>query len=350
MDELFNRFGTYILPGRINDPRRGIDEARDAERIGLGTVWISERYALKEPAVLCGAVGEVTRRTRIAGTFYATLRHPIVTASIANLMQAMTGNRFRAVFARAVPWYLEQIGAPPITFARLADYISILRRLWAGETVNYEGVLGRYPSLSLTDRHEGPGPPIIFTAIGPKALAFAGEHCDGVLPHPFLTPDSVAVATKTVHTAAERAGRNPIDVRIYHNIIAAPDLPQDEREAVVGGRAVTYFQAIGFGELLVDINGWDRSELTRLRAHPTLAGLGNRTADQAYTRVQLVEASRLLPKSWIDQGAAVGTAVECASKLLDYLDAGADEIVLHGTAPKDLGGMAAALRTVLRPA
>jgi 5,10-methylenetetrahydromethanopterin reductase len=347
VDELFNRFGTYILPGRISDPRRGISEARDAERIGLGTVWISERYALKEPAVLCGAVGEITANVRIAGTFYATLRHPIVTASIANLMQAMTGDRFRTVFARAVPWYLQQIGAPAITFARLADYFSIIRRLWAGETVNYEGILGRYPSLSLTDIHEGPAPPIIFTAIGPKALAFAGEQCDGVLLHPFLTPESVSSAAKIVRSAAERAGRNPMDVRIYHNIIAAPDLSPAEEEAVVGGRAVTYFQAVDFGELLVDINGWDRSELTRLRAHPMLAALGDRTADQAYTRIQLVEASRLLPRSWIDQGAAVGTAAHCAKKLIAFLHAGADEIVLHGTAPKDFEGLSSALRAVL---
>src|SRR3546814_20056157 len=45
---LFEKFGTYILPGRVNDPRRGIEEAQEAERIGLGAVWISERFALKE--------------------------------------------------------------------------------------------------------------------------------------------------------------------------------------------------------------------------------------------------------------------------------------------------------------
>ena len=47
---LFDKFGTYILPGRVNDPRRGIDEAKEAERIGLGCVWISERYALEDTA------------------------------------------------------------------------------------------------------------------------------------------------------------------------------------------------------------------------------------------------------------------------------------------------------------
>ena len=65
---LFDKFGTYILPGRVNDPRRGIDEAKEAERLGLGAVWISERFALKEPAVLAGAVSEATSKIRITGT------------------------------------------------------------------------------------------------------------------------------------------------------------------------------------------------------------------------------------------------------------------------------------------
>src|SRR3546814_9543860 len=97
------------------------------------------------------------------------------------MMHAMCGDRFRLMFARAVPAYMKMLGAPGITMERLADVISIVRRLWAGETVNYEGIMGKFPMLKLTDRHEGPPPPIIFTAIGPKSLEFAGEHCDGVL-------------------------------------------------------------------------------------------------------------------------------------------------------------------------
>ena len=112
---LFDKFGAYILPGRVSDPRRGLEEAREVERIGLGAVWISERYAVKEPAVLSGAVSQVTERVRIVGTMYATMRHPIVTASIGNLMQAMTGDRFRVMFARAVPSYLAELSAPNIT-------------------------------------------------------------------------------------------------------------------------------------------------------------------------------------------------------------------------------------------
>jgi len=344
---LFDRFGTYILPGRVNDPRRGIDEAKEAERIGLGCVWISERYALKEPAVLAGAVSEATSRIRITGTFYATMRHPLVTASIANMMQAMSGDRFRVMFARAVPAYMKMLGSPPVTMDRLGDAISIMRRLWAGETVNYDGILGNYPAIKLTDKHDGPNPPIIFTAIGPKSLAFAGTHCDGVLLHPFVSPDGVRNSAKIVRDAAEKAGRDPMAVRIYHNIIVAPDLPKDEEEAVVRGRAITYFELPGFGDLIVEINGWDKSVLDRIRAHPQIAALNGKPADQAFTRQELVEVGRILPQKWIDEGAAVGTAAQCADQLMAYLDAGADEILLHGSAPRDMGPLTDELKRAL---
>src|SRR3546814_13011738 len=78
---------------------------------------------------------DLTSKIRISGTMYATMRHPIVTASVANMMQAMSGDRFRLMFARAVPAYMKMLGAPGITMERLADVISIVRRLWAGETV-----------------------------------------------------------------------------------------------------------------------------------------------------------------------------------------------------------------------
>ena len=344
---LFDKFGTYVLPGRVTDPRRGIEEALEAERIGLGAVWISERFALKEPAVLSGAVSEATSRIRINGTFYATMRHPLVTASIANMMQAMSGNRFSVMFARAVPAYMKMMGAPAITMERLADYISIFRRLWNGETVNYDGPLGKFPMLKLTDMHEGPKPPIIFTAIGPKSLEFAGAHCDGVLLHPFVSPAGVANSTRIVREAAEKAGRDPMSVRIYHNIIVAPDLPKAEEDAVVRGRAITYFELPGFGDLIVEINGWDKSVLDQIRAHPKIVGLHGKPADQAYTRQELVDVGQLLPEVWIDEGAAVGTASRCADQLMDYLDAGADEILLHGAGPKDMGPLTTELKRAL---
>src|SRR5690606_1893795 len=208
-------FSCYILPGRVADPSIGLKEALDAEAFGLGAVWISERYAVKEPAVLSGAISQITSKIDIAGTMFATMRNPIVTASVANTMQAISNNRFMLVLAKGVPSHLNDMGSPAITFQRLADFIPMLRSLWAGEAVHYEGILGRFPELVLTVRYVGAPPPIIMTAIGEKSLAFAGQHCDGVLIQPSISTDGLKQPTYSVHQAAENAGSYPVFANNY---------------------------------------------------------------------------------------------------------------------------------------
>ena len=42
------------------------------------------------------------------------------------------------------------------------------------------------------------------------------------------------------------------------------------------------------------------------------------------------EVRTRLPAAWLSDGAAIGTADECASRIDDYLDAGATHVLLHG--------------------
>lgn len=348
-DSLARQFGTYILPGRAADPQRGVAEAKEAERLGLGSVWLSERFALKEPAVMSGALSQATSRIQIRSTFYVTMRHPVVLASIANMMQAMSGDRFGVVFARSLPGYLEAIGAEPVTFKRLGDAIPLLRKLCAGETVSYSGVLGELPEVKLADYYSGKVPPIVMTAMGPQALAFAAQYCDGVFLHPFLSPRGVAASAKIIRDAAVEAGRGPDDIRIYPNVIVAPDLSPEQEDLIVRARAMTYFDT-KIGELVAHLNGWDVSELDAARNHPkmlAIKGLKGQSADGLFSKADLVEVGRLLPQHWLDEGAAAGTAAECARKLVDYLDAGGDHVVLHGSSPMQMGQLTEQLKTLL---
>lgn len=340
---LADRFSTYVLPGRVAAPQRAIAEARDAAAVGLGGVWLSERYATKEPAVIGGALTVATPGLRIGGTFYAHMRHPIVTASIANALQAYSGDRFTLVLARASPEFFNGFDVPTLTFARLADIIAILRRLWRGEAVDYSGLVGTFSGLRLTDRHEGPPPPIIFTAIGPRALEFAGTHCDGVLLHPLLTPDAVARSATACRAAAAAAGRDPSAFRVVANVIVAPDLAPADEDAIVGGRAVTYLQA-ALGDIIAQVNQWDKADLAGLRGYEGFASLPSGIASKHMMRDQLVEASRLIPPLWLQEGAVAGSAARCADRLCTYLRAGADEILLHGAEPASMSGLTAALR------
>jgi 5,10-methylenetetrahydromethanopterin reductase len=335
-DEL-RRLGVYVLPGRITAPSDAIGQARAAEHLGMGTVWLGERYGSKDLGVISGAVGQATSRVSLgSGISHFLVRHPIVVASMAMTFEAMTGRPFILGVGRSVGPLWTAFGLPGMTNQVLVDSADIVRRLCRGERVKYDGPAGHYPALRLSDLTGLAPPRIVLAAIGPKSLALAGTHFDGVLLHPFLTAETVGRSATVVRQAADAAGRDPSDVRVYATVVVAPDLTEAEEEAVVGGRAVTYFQIPTFGDLLADTNGWDRTKLEGLRSHPKLANLRG-SADNVFTRAELTEVSRLLPRDWLEAGAAIGTASECAGRVWEYLDAGADELVLHGSTPELLG-------------
>jgi 5,10-methylenetetrahydromethanopterin reductase len=335
--------GAYVLPGRAADPRPAIGQARAAEELGLGTVWLSERWGTKDFAVLAGALSQVTGTAKIAsGITHFGVRHPAVLASMAMTMQGLTGGRLILGFGRSVAAMWKAVGLPSATNQGLADCADILRRLCRGDRVSYDGPAGRFPAMRLSDLPDAPPPPLVLAAIGPKTLALAGTHFDGVLLHPFLTPDAVARSAATVRAAAEGAGKDPAAVRVYATVVTASGLPPAEEAAVVGGRAVTYFQIPGFGERLAEANDWDTAPLKLLREHPQVSGVKG-AADFKRTRDQLTGAATVLPAQWLDSAAAVGTPDECVARFGEYFAAGADELVLHGSTPDQLQPVIAAV-------
>jgi 5,10-methylenetetrahydromethanopterin reductase len=330
--------GCYVAPGGVRDSRVAIDEARAAERLGLRAVWIGERYDTKDLPALAGALSQSTTRVAIGAAVTSPgLRHPMVLASMGQTLQSLTGERFRLGLGRSAEWRWRMYGVPAPTLASLADTAVILRRLWAGETVSYSGPAGDFPELRLPQRPDVAPPPLLLAAVGPRTLDLAGAHFDGVILHPFLTPEAVARAIERVRAAAGAAGRNAESLRNYATVVTACDLTADEADLAVRSRAAGYFHVSGLGDALARANGWEVAELARYRAHPAFAALNGRQADKALSREQLVAVSRSLPHAWIERSAAQGGAATCAATLRDYLDAGADELILHGSTAERLG-------------
>lgn len=326
--------GAYVLPGRASDPSAGVMQAIEADRLGLGTVWLSERLGTKDLGTVGGAIAQATAEVRIAsGATHIQSRHPAALASLAITLQALSHGRFTLGLGRSIPQHWAAHGLPNATNQVLVDGVHILRRLWAGETVSYDGPLGSFPSIQLVDVPDVAPPPIALTAIGPKSLRLAGTHFDGVLLHAFLTPEAQARAAETVHKAAVEAGRDPAAVRIFGMTVVVADADDATVDARVRARLVTYLNAPKLNVSLVEANGWDPGVLDAIAQHPHIAGLGGRTADAGLTVEQLVEVSRVVPDDWFQQGAAVGTATEVAARLRTYLDHGADEMILHGSTP-----------------
>src|SRR6476661_8927327 len=134
MPPQLRELGFYTLAGAPESPRELIDEVGTAEALGLGAVFISERFDVKEAATLSGAACAVSRDLRIitAATNHNT-RHPIVTASYATTMHRLTGGRFTLGLGRGIDPLVRALGLTPVTTAQLEDFAGLMRRLWHGE-------------------------------------------------------------------------------------------------------------------------------------------------------------------------------------------------------------------------
>lgn len=329
--------GAYVLPGRVADVRPGLEQAAIGERIGLGSVWVSERWEAKEIGATLGALTQNTSRVSlVAGVTHFGTRHPIVLAGMASTLQALSENRLTLGFGRNVAGMWRDLGIPTPVGAAIRDYADIFRALWRGETVTYDGPAGRYPRLRLAET-PAVAPPLILAAIGPNSLNLAGAHFDGAVLHPFLTTEGVARSAAMVRDAAKQAGRDPATVKIYAEVVVAPDCSDEQITNTVRARAATYFTLRDLGRHIITANRWDPSPMHRLLADPRFANLELQAGTPEQFRARSLEAVSLLPDDWISTGAAIGSAAHVAARLHEYRAAGADEIVLHGTTTDRLG-------------
>jgi probable F420-dependent oxidoreductase len=229
----------------------------------------------------------------------------------------------------------------------MADHVGILRKLWAGESVRYCGPAGDFPEMQLPQGCDTP-PPIILGAIGPKTLALGGAHFDGVVLHPFLTVEGTARSIAIVRDAASAAGRDPESITIYATIVTAPEsLSPQQRADILEARAVSYFMHRELGLPIVSANGWNLAPLKQL-AETGLARLEYGTGDLSETRRLMAEAVSLLPREWLITGAAVGSVPRCVERLGEYLNAGVNCILLHGTTPEQQAPLLDAMRAISR--
>jgi probable F420-dependent oxidoreductase len=335
-----DKLGFYTLAGAPRSPRDLIAEVADAERLGLGWAFISERLNMKEAATISGAVGAVSSRIQIAtaATNHNT-RHPLVTAAYATTMHRLTEGRFTLGLGRGIAPLMKALGLPPVTTAQLEDFAGLMRRLWHGETVaDHDGPAGRFPFLRL-DPDFDEDIPLAVTAFGPQTLALGGRAFDRVVLHTFFTDETMVRCVRTVKAAAERAGRDPDSVMVWSVLATVGDhLPEPVRLKKTVGRLGTYLQA--YGDLMVSTNRWDPGVLDRFRADPVVANFAGALDDKATTE-QLEHVATLIPDDWLAP-AATGSPDQCAAKIRAQFELGADGVILHGAAPVDLEPIIAA--------
>jgi probable F420-dependent oxidoreductase len=332
--ERMNELGFYTLGGAPRTPRELIEEVQQAEALGLGSVFISERFNIKEAATLSGAVGAISTEIGIAtaATNHNT-RHPMVTAAYAMTMHKLTDGRFSLGLGRGIVPMFDAYGLPRIKTAEIEDFVGLMRRIWRGEVViGHDGPAGKYPLLTMGPQYRE-HIPMTFTAFGPNSLAVGGRAFDAVVLHTFFTDETTVRCVAAVKKAAEEAGRAPSSVRVWSCFATIGDhLPTDLRLKKMVGRMATYLQA--YGDLMVKTNRWDPAVLQRFREDELVSGFRG-AIDALATTEQLEHVAKLIPDEWLAP-AATGSPERCVEKIRGQLDLGCDGVILHGASPTEL--------------
>lgn len=329
----FPELGFYGLAGHTRTPRDVLQQARDAEALGIGNLMISERADYKEISAICGAVAAVTENIFI-GTSATNLntRHPNITASVGSTLNRLSEGRFALGLAKGVGLRWQAMSLDYPTYAREKEFIDIMRKLWRGESIaNHQGELGHFPYLS-TAPYLNEDIPILYVGFGLKSLRHAGTCYDGTHLHTFMSDQALADAVAAVRSGEAHAGRTAGSVKNWSVLATACNVSDEVYLQYIIARLATYLQIPGYGENLVAVNHWDMDILHRFREDPAVKAVGG-MIDSVASTAQLAKIEPLIPHSW--RPAAVGSPKECAQRWVDQFEAGADGVIIHASTPEE---------------
>lgn len=310
-----------------------LGELAHAERLGIGTAFISERFNIKEAGALTGAACAVSNLDIITAATNHTTRHPIVTASWASTLHFLSEGRFSLGIGRGIDAMFRAYGMPMATTESMESFALLMRRLWKGETVlGHEDITGKYPVLRLDPAFDL-DIPLSITAFGPKTLELGGRCFDNVILHTFFTDETTARAVRTVKESAERAGRDPAKVKVWSCFATIGDhLSPDLRMKKTVGRLATYLQA--YGDLMVRTNNWDPAVLARFREDEFVRTFPG-ALDAKATTEDLERVAPLIPAEWLAPS-ATGSPEQCAAAVRNQFALGCDGVIMHGASPAEL--------------
>lgn len=208
-------------------PRELLDFSVEAESRGLDIITVSDHFQPwrhnggHAPSALTwlGAVGQATSRAVLGtGVLTPTLRyHPSVVAQAFGTLGALNPGRVYLGVGTG-----EAMNETPATGAdfpgpkerrlRMAEAITLIRRLWSEDRVDFEGDYYRTSKATVYDRPDEQIP-IYVAASGPLAAKLAGQVGDGFICTSGKDPELYRSLLANVEDGATAAGRDISSIR-----------------------------------------------------------------------------------------------------------------------------------------
>lgn len=207
-----------ILPSSLD--RNGIDYVRNAEELGVDSLWSPEAW-MYDALTPLGYFAAATERIRLGtGVVQLGARSPAMLAMSALALQKMSDGRFVLGLGTSGPQVME--GWHGVRFdrpvGRTRETIDIVRTIASGERLQYDGKSYQLPlpdsqGRALRSPVAGVEIPIYIASMGPANLRLTGAESDGWIGTAFM-PESAEVFTDPIREGAESEGRSLADVEL----------------------------------------------------------------------------------------------------------------------------------------
>lgn len=192
-----------------------IDLVALAEDVGFGAFWKGESNST-DPMVLLAAAASRTKRIKLGTAVYHIYgRSPVTLGIQSATLQDLSGGRLLLGLGVAnkniAGWHGGVFDRP---LRRVREYVEIVRKVAAGERVEYEGEIyqtGKRFQLSWKPSH--PALPVYLAGLGPQMSKLVGKVADGVFIN-MATPAKIREIAARVREGAREAGRDPDKIEI----------------------------------------------------------------------------------------------------------------------------------------
>ena len=201
-------------PGTVA-PSEGIDPfaalVDGLERRGFDSLWVPEvvTAATLDPLTALSFAAGRTTRLKLGTHLVVPGRQPARFAKELATLDRLSGGRLLLMFVVGLGQEPEvsTYGVPSgERTGRLDETLLLLRRFWAGETVDHTGRYFSYRGVAIEPRPRQQPLEVWFGGMSPTALRRCGQLADGWMPG-FITAEAAATAKAVIDAAAEEAGR-----------------------------------------------------------------------------------------------------------------------------------------------
>lgn len=296
--------------------------ARQVEARGFSTLWYADERFYRETYTGLAVCAMVTERISLGtGVTDPYTRHPALTAmAVGSLDELSEGRAVIGIGAGRAGYH--NLGIELVRpVRRIREAIEIVRRLLAGERLDYAGEVFTVSDLQLNFATRA-DIPVILAADGPQVLRLAGAVADGVMIGLCSSPKILAEKLAHVRLGQEAAGRTALP-RVVARLDAT--VSHDHESAMQRAKLrVGRYLWIRYPE----INYLAQHSLhlpAELERRLQAAGPAKRTHDMTVFE-QFVDA---IPDELVYPIHLVGSPRQVADQMRAVIDAGADEIMVY---------------------